>query len=658
MLDVKNGAMNCNMMNYRCVTTVDEIRRYIGTHRVVAFDVETAPDDKYRNEDKAALDPAKAHIVGCSFSVRPGTGIYVPVDHLSGKNIDKAEFFAFLREFLSNKDIIKIAHKLSFESMMIYATLGIVIQGPVYDTICAAQMTLKNEYEFRELGDSGLKKLAGELFEEKLPTFTETAGGRHFDELDANDYETVRYGAADADFALRLYYKFNAWFDTYLPKHRAIVEKIESPAAVYIGIMEANGLPVNRQLIDAKNKEAEEARKRLRCEIERITGSVKIGNTCSTQGFKDFLFEKQGLPVNKWTDGGKPALNDEVLICLAEWCETNKPELSKLFSLVQEYRKWGKIQSTYIKGYEKHINSATGRIHPEMFSLSTETGRMSCRNPNAQNMPRKGNDPAGIRCFIQAPEGYRILSQDLSQIELRIGASLCRDSRMMQVYRNNEDIHAATTSVIFGISYKEAADKHSPYYKERRTIAKNVNFGIFYGISPGGLQRILKYKAGIDKTKEECTEIIGNLKRGYPKLSEWQYNTKAEAAKLRYTETWLGRRRYLPDITLPATTEDNRRKRSRAERCALNTPIQGTAADIIKLAMARILAGLPERMWLKPILQVHDELVFLVPEDKLGEAKDFIKQCMEEQPFPEFDLPLVAEASAGPNYGEMEELED
>ncbi|WP_303148750.1 bifunctional 3'-5' exonuclease/DNA polymerase [uncultured Cloacibacillus sp.] len=636
---------------YNCANSIATIKEYIGGSRIVAFDFETAPDDKYRNEDKAALDPAKAHIVGCSFSVRPGTGIYVPVAHRSGKNINSEEFFAFLREFFLDKDITKVAHNIAFESAMAYAKLGAVIQEPVYDTICAAQLTNKGTYEFRGLGDSGLKKLAGELFDAKLPTFTETTGGKHFDELDANDDKTVRYGAADSDFALRLYHEFNGWFDTYLPKHRYIAEKIESPTAVYIGLMKANGLPINRELMDKKNKEAEHEMKRLRCEIGHITGNVNIGANCSTQAFKDYLFKTLELPVLKQTDSKAAALDDEALTLLAEWCETNKPELSKLFSLVQEYRKWGKIQSTYIKGYEKHINSATGRIHPDMLALSTETGRMCCRNPNAQNMPRKGNDPLGIRSFIQAPEGHLILSLDFSQIELRVGAFYCRDEKMMQVYRDNVDIHAATTSVIFGVSYEEAADKHSPNYKERRTIAKNVNFGTFYGLFPKGLRKTLKFKAGIDKTEEECAGIIDNLKRGYPKLSEWQYSTKAEATKNQYTETWLGRRRYLPKIS-----SNNWAEKSFAERCALNTPIQGTAADIIKLAMARILAGLPERMWLKPVLQIHDELVFILPEEKLGEARDFIKKCMEEMPFPEFDLPLVAEASVGTNFGAMEEI--
>ena len=639
------------MGKYKCANSVEEIKTYIGNSRVVAFDFETAPNVAYRDEDKAALDPAKAHIVGCSFSVREGTGIYVPIKHLMGKNVDEEEFFAFLRDFLANREITKVAHNIAFESGMAYAKLGIVIQEPVYDTICAAQTTLKNDYEFRSLGDSGLKKLACDICEEKLPTFEETTAGKYFDELNANDSATVRYGAADSDFALRLYHEFNRWFGAYLPKHRYIVERVESPAAIYIGVMRANGLPVNKKLMENKKTEAKSEMKRIGEEIRFITGDVPIGSNCSTNAFKDYLYKELRLPALKQTDSGAAALDDETLTLLQEWCDVNRPELSKLFSLVQEYRKWSKIETTYIDGYLKHINTATGRIHPDILALSTETGRMCCRNPNAQNMPRKGGDPIGVRDFIQAPDGYLILSLDFSQIELRVGAFYCRDGKMMDIYRSNGDIHAATTSVIFGVSYEEAMDKHVPNYKERRTIAKNVNFGTFYGLFPKGLQKTLKFKAGIDKSTEECAEIIDNLKKGYKRLSLWQEETKEEAARRGYTETWLGRRRYIPDIW-----SDDWSKKSFAERCALNTPIQGSAADILKLAMARILSGLPERGWLKPVLQIHDELVFVIPADKLKEAVDFIRKCMEEKPFPEFDLPLIAEAAYGKSFGTMNEI--
>lgn len=639
------------MDNYRCVTSVQEIQDYIGNSKIIAFDYETAPDEPYRMEEKAALDPHKSHIVGCSFSVKEHTGIYIPVAHKIGENIDNMSFYCFLKSFLTNKNIIKIAHNIAFESA-VSCHQHIVIQPPVYDTICAAQMTLKSNYEFRKLADSGLKRLSAEICHEPLPTFSDVTNGRHFDELDAQDFETVRYGCADSDFALRLYHIFNNWFDRFLPKHRYIVEQIESPTAVYLGIMKHNGVPVDADLMKSRQQEAEQQMQRIRNEITMLIGDVEIGANCGTKAFKDYLYQTLKLPVMKVTASNKEAADDASMIMLKEWCDANRPELSSLFTFVQEYRKWGKIKSTYIDGYLKYISSATGRIHPDFFALSTETGRMNCRNPNIQNCPRKSNDPIGVRNFIKAAEDHLILSLDFSQIELRVGAFYCRDRTMMGTYKNGGDIHAATTSVIFGCTYEDAQDKHRKEYKEQRTIAKNVNFGTFYGLFPKGLQSTLKFKAGVEKSVDECSEIISNLKAGYPALTAWQEETKQDAARKMYIETWLGRRRYLPNIR-----SDNWGLKSFAERCALNTPIQGTAADILKLAIVRILEGLPSRPWLKPILQIHDELTFIIPKERLNEAVDFIRKCMEQQPFPEFDLPLVAEASVGESFGNFEELE-
>ena len=638
--------------DYRCVTDMDSVREYLRGHQIVSFDYETAPDDSFREEEKAALDPARAHICTMSLSVAEHSAIMIPVAHRRGPNMDETVFKKFLRDFLTDTRITKICHNYVFESSFSYKE-GIVIMPPVYDTMCAAQMTLKAHGVFRTLSDSGLKTLATTLCKEPLPSFTAVTEGRHFDELDSTDPETIRYSCADADFALRLYHLINRWFDRYLPKHRWIVENIESPTAVYLGIMKYNGVPVDIPYMMQRKTEADHEMDRIRGEIAGMIGDVKIGSNCSTNEFKKYLFQDIGLPVFRTTEKSRAAADDSVMIQLKEWCDVNRPELSHLFELVQEYRKWNKISSTYITGYLKYVNPVTGCIHPNFFALSTDTGRFSCNSPNLQNCPRKSNDPIGVRDFIRAPKGCVIVSCDYSQIELRVGSYYCRDTVMMDTYRKNGDIHGATTSVIFSIPYEQALDKHDPDYKERRTIAKNCNFGVFYGLFPRGLQRTLKFKAGLEKSVEDCEQIIQDLKAGYPGLTVWQEKVKAEAHWKKYTETAFGRRRYLVGID-----SDDWGKRSFAERCAMNTPIQGTAADIIKLAMARILTGLPERPWLRPILQIHDELTFLVPEERLHDAVTYIKACMEPQPFPEFDLPLVAEASAGRTFGTMEEMEE
>lgn len=638
--------------NYRCVTDPAVLREYLGDHKLVAFDFETAPDPDFRGEDRSALDPAKAHICTMSLSVAPGTGIMIPVRHLVGENMPEAAFYAFLREFLSDPGVTKVAHNLSFEASFSYAR-GIVPLPPLYDTIAAAQMTLKSPTAFRNLGDSGLKTLALNICHEPLPSFTAVTEGRHFDEMDPADPETIRYSCADSDFALRLYFRFNEWFDRYLPRHRWIVENIESPTAVYLGIMKFNGVPIDPVLMRVRKEEADRELDRIRSEIAGIIGPVNIGCNAGTNEFKTYLFHDLGLPVLKTTESNREAADDATLILLKEWCDENRPELSHLFELVQAYRRWHKISSTYIDGYWKYVNPVTGRIHPDFYALGTDTGRFSCSHPNLQNMPRKTADPIGVRNFIKAPEGCEIISCDYSQIELRIGANFCQDRKMLDTYLHGGDIHAMTTAAIFGIPYEQALNKHDPNYKERRVIAKNCNFGVFYGLFPRGLQKTLHFKAGLDRSVDDCEKMIAALKNGYAGLSTWQEQVKADAHWKKYSETAFGRRRYLPDID-----SDDWGKRSFAERCALNSPIQGTAADIIKLAMGRILQGLPNRPWLKPVLQIHDELTFIIPEDRRKEAAAFIKECMEPRPYPDFQLPLVAEASAGTAFGNMEELED
>lgn len=639
-------------MNYQCITTLQALKDYLGDSSLVAFDFETAPLESYRDVPMAALDPALSQIVGVSFAVSEGTGVYVPLAHKSGTNANSGAVFAFLRELMSDPSITKIAHNLGFEAMFLYHQ-GILIQPHCYDTIAAAQLTLKSNTEFRSLADSGLKTLVPQLYGVEMPKFEEVTAGRHFDELDAQDAETVRYACADSDYTLRLYHTFNDWFDRYLPKHRLITEQIESPTAVYCGMMKHNGLPVDRVLMVEKQAQAENELARLRQEIAFFIGDVDIGANASTSAFKQYLYNDLKLPVLKTTAKYQEAADDEAMILLTEFCREQRPELAPLFELVQEYRKWGKLKSTYIDGYLQHVSPVTGRIHPDLFPLGTETGRFAARKPNLQNMPRPDGDVSGIRNFIKAPEGKKLLSLDFSQIELRVGAFYCRDEKMLETYRSGGDIHAQTTSVIYKIPFFQAVDKNAEHYKERRTIAKNCNFGTFFGLFPKGLQRTLKFKAGLDTPLWECEQIIDNLKSGYPRLTAWQEETKGRAGFRKYTETYLGRRRYLPGI---ASTDWG--KKSFAQRCALNTPIQGTAADILKLALVRLLAGLPERPWLLPLLQIHDELVFEVPEGKVPEAVAFIKACMEAKPFPDFDLPIIAEASVGDRFGNMVEISD
>lgn len=638
------------MKEYKIAITIEDIEQYIRSSDVVSIDIETSPKDEYREEELAALDAHKATITGISLSVKKDTGIYIPLRHKVGKNANIDEIMQYMKTLLQSKDKTIVIHNAVFESMFFYAQ-GIVITSKVYDTIVASQLTLKNSDEFRELSDSGLKTLVPHLYKQEMPTFMETVGEGYFDKLDSEAEKTIRYACADADYALQLRETFNTWFDNNMPKHRWIVENMESGVAVYTGMMKYNGLDVNVELMKQKQQEAHEKIEELRRKIQYVIGDVDIGGNAMTQNFKDYLFKTLGLPVVKTTQKFTTAADDEAMQLLIAYCKENRAELVEMLENVQEYRKWTKIKSTYIDGYLKFVSSATGRIHPDLLPLATNTGRFASRKPNMQNMPRKGNDPIGIRNFIRASEGKTFLDYDFSQIELRVGAFYCKDEKMIETYKQGGDIHAQTTSVIYNIPLGEAEDKNVDEYKERRTIAKNCNFGVFFGLFAKGLQRTLKFKAGVEKSVGECTKIIDNLKNGYPKLKEWQANTIADARKKRYTETFFGRRRILSGINNAEFGV-----RSFNERCALNTPIQGTAADILKLSMCRLLKDLADKPYIKPLLQVHDELLFEVDIDKIEEAKQAIINAMEQKPFDEFDVPIVAEGAIGQTFGGMQEL--
>ena len=636
-------------MNYRCITQLDELASYMEGAGIVAFDFETSPMEQYRAEERAALDAHKSQIAGISLSMSEGTAVYVPLTHQTGKNADAPQdILQYLRHALfESPRIVKVAHNLAFEAMFLYAQ-GIVVQAPCYDTIAAAQLTLKNKEEFRGLSDSGLKLLATSLFQADMPDFQTVTKGRHFDEMDPGSEEAIRYACADADYTLRLYHRLNTWFDRFLPSHRNLVEQVESPTAVYCGIMKYNGVPMDRELMLIKQREAEEKITALRTDLDGMTGGVDLGANAATDAFKKYLYQDLGLPVLKTTEKFQEAADDQALILLHDWCKENRPRLLPMFGLIQEYRKWSKLKSTYIDGYLACINSATGRIHPDLMPLATQTGRFACRKPNLQNQVSSGIDPIGVRNFIVAPEGWVLLEADYSQVELRIAAYLSGDRTMLDAYRNGADIHAITTSAIFGISLEEASDKRHVDYKHRRTVAKGAMFGILYGIYAKGLMRNLKATANICLSEDECAHYIKGIKARYPGLAAWQDTVIARAKTCMYAQTALGRRRYLPGIR-----SQNYGKRGMSERMAINTPVQGLAADCLKLSMARLVVALADQPYIRPLMTVHDSLVFEARADKAEEAGQIIRECMEALPPLEGFAPLVADLAAGERYGEL-----
>ena len=638
-------------MNYRTITDTGEIDTALSGDEPVAFDIETAPDDGYRDEDRAALDAHKAHIVGISFSIHEGDAFYVPIAHRAGRNVeDVPALMKLLTErVLMNTQRVKICHNLAFEAMFFYA-LGIVIQEPCYDTIAAAQLSTSSPMRYRTLHESGLKLLATQLFMADMPSFTSVTNGRHFDEMDPAEWETTRYACADSDYTLRLYYRFNDWFRKYLPRHQWVVEHLESPTAVYVGMMKYNGILMDRPLMESKQSLCDENIAALREKIDAITGGVDIGANAGTKALRDWLYDTQQLPVLNRTEKGVPATDDEAMILLKEWCAVNRQELTLLFDALLEYRKWSKLRTTYLYGYTRAINSATGRVHPDLMPLKAATGRFACANPNLQNQVAASEDPIGVRNFMIAPEGWSLLEVDYSQAEIRLVAYLSQDQVLLDAYRHGEDVHAITTSAVFSIPLEKAKDKSLPEYKHRRTVAKGTMFGIMYGIAGKGLSRNLHTNAGVVVTPNQCNQYIAGILDKYKGLAKWQKTTKRSASDAMFVETALGRRRYLPDIR-----SRDHGKRATSERMAINTPVQGLGADCLKFSMANLVKALADKDYIRPVLTVHDSLVFEVRDERLDEATALVQDCMQAPPpLPGF-MPLVAEAAHGKRYGQLKE---
>lgn len=640
-------------MSYKLALNIQEIHEYIGNYKLLALDIETSPFEKYRNDDKASLDAHKSSITGISFSVEKGTGIYVPFNHKVGRNADFVGTFEWIKNnILLNENMTVVIHNAAFETMFFYA-LGFIPKCKVYDTLSAAQMTLKTHTEFRKLNDCGLKKLVPELLKVELPTFESVTDGRFFDELDSEDFETIRYACADSDYALRLHHLFNNWFDKNLPKHRYIVENIESPTAVYVGLMKYNGILINTKLIEKKREELLQMKAQLKEDISLMTGGVDIGKNASTKAFKKYLYEHLKLPILKRTNLGDGSIDDEAILLLEEYCKEKHPIIYSIFNMIREYRNLDKIISTYMEGILKYCDVKTHKVHCDFWQLGAESGRFSCHNPNFQNLKSGLVSDFNVRDFVIAPKNCSIIEADYSQVELKIAAYLSQDTLMLNAYKNKEDIHAVTTSAVFKIPVEEAKNRANPQYKKRRTVAKSTIFGVLYGIYKNGLKRNLKVSAGIDLSPEECETFISGLKNKFSGLASWQKNTVRQAKEDMYIETKFGRRRYLPNIN-----SVNFKNRSSAERVALNHGVQGLAAECLKLSMARLIKQLQNYPYLLPILTVHDSLVFICPDEKARAAAKLIRECMEEKPFPDFDVELNTEVSVGKSYGKLKEMEE
>lgn len=646
--------------NFMMTTDLQVVAGYLADAAVVAFDFETAPRRDWQGDGAAALDPHRGEIVGVSLAVPPTAGdnnhvsaLYIPIGHHDpaglGLNAEAGALLTLLRgRVFENPGITKIAHNLAFEAKFLLAQ-GIALVAPVYDTMLAALLIYKEEGRFRRLADVGLKTLARDWFGLALPGFVEVVGVGSFADLDPRDPATTAYAGHDAALALRLYQLERDWFAAHLPAHEALAADLESPVALFTARMESRGVLIDEPGLSAAARAATvqlEQRLTMLATIGRRP--VRVGKNAATNDLKAYLFADLGLPVLKQTDTGKPSVDAEAILGLRDYCREQAPEQLPYLEAISAYRGVAKLLKTYLQGLANQINPATGAVHTQFFQLGAETGRFTSAHPNCQNLPAAALYGINVRDFLIARPGTTLVAVDYSQIELRIGAWFTRDPNLLAVYRDGGDIHAVTTAAIYGITLAVASDSSDPDYKARRSVAKNINFGIFYGLYPQGLRDIVRLKAGLNLSLEACEAMIFNLKRAYPELGPWQEAVKTAARYCETVDTALGRRRCLPGINAPEPG-----LQSHFERAALNHPIQGTAADILKLAMVRLEAGLTARPYIAPLLTVHDEIVFEVDSGRLAEAIAWITAVMVAPPWPAFDVPLAVAVTVGPRYGTM-----
>ncbi len=522
-----------------------------------------------------------------------------------------------LKPLLEDPAQMKVGQNLKFDASIL-ARYDIEMQGIQYDTMLES-------YVFNSVvGRHDMDSLALRYLEHKNISFEEIAGkGKKqltFNQIDLE--QAGQYAAEDADITLRLHNllieKVNAD-----EKLKSVFEDIEMPLVPVLSRIERTGV-----LIDSMQLSAQSAEIAVRLdELEKKAFEIaeQEFNLSSPKQLQAILFEKMGLPVLKKTPSGAPSTNEEVLQELA----LDYP----LPKLILEYRSLAKLKSTYTDKLPKMVNPATGRVHTSYHQAVTATGRLSSSDPNLQNIPVRNEEGRRIRKAFIAPTGYKVLAVDYSQIELRIMAHLSGDKALLDAFRHGKDIHAATAAEILGLPIESVTS-------EQRRRAKAINFGLIYGMSAFGLAKQL------DMGRNEAQDYMNVYFERYPGVLEYMESTRTTASEQGYVETLFGRRLYLPDIK-----SRNGIRRKAAERAAINAPMQGTAADIIKRAMILVDQWVEKQETgrVRLLMQVHDELVFEVQESELESVTAEIRNLMESAA--ELDVPLIADAGgAGVNW--------
>ncbi len=588
-------------VDYRSVRTPDALEELVQTlalQKRFAVDTETT-----------STEPMWASLVGCSFAWEAGHARYVPVPeaHAVSKILQR------LAPPLEDVHVQKVGQNLKYD-WIVLARHGLRFKGPVFDTMVAHYLLAPEQ-------PHTLDFIARQYLNYRPVPISDLigAGKEQLSMRDIDVEQVSRYACEDADISLRLADVLREELER--EKLLAIAEEMEFPLVYVLADMEYTGVKLDLDVLHEISRKLEAELKELEAHIFELAGETF--NLASPRQLGTILFEKLGLPVLKKTPKGQPSTNEQVLLELA----TRHP----LPGLVLDWRYLSKLKNTYVDALPRLVHPETGRVHTSFNQTVTATGRLSSSNPNLQNIPVRGERGREIRRAFVPEEGFLMMVADYAQIEMRILAALSGDPTLREAFEKGEDIHAVTAARVFGVPVEQVTS-------EMRNRVKQVNYGIPYGISAYGLAQRLRIPV------EEARKLIEEYHRSFPLISQLIHDLIERARAKGYAETLLGRRRYIPEINAP-----NRTVRSAAERIAVNMPIQGTQADMIKLAMVRIYERLQsQQRTSRMILQVHDELVLEVLPEEQDVVADIVKYEMEHAL--DLGVPIEVKIGVGANW--------
>ncbi|MDW6091308.1 DNA polymerase I [Vibrio rhizosphaerae] len=611
VVTMDTSAVNIDRSQYQTILNEADFMAWLEKLKdadLFAFDTETD-----------GLDYMTANLVGVSFAITEGEAAYVPVAHDymdAPQQLERDWVLAQLKPLLEDENCHKVGQNLKFD-MSILARYDIELRGIAHDTMLAS-------YVYDSVGGRhDMDSLALRFLQHSCISFEQIAGkGKNqltFNQIDLE--QAGVYAAEDADVTLRLHHRLmeNLEQNETLLK---IYQDIEVPLVPVLSRMERTGVHIDDMRLNVQSQEIAQRLEELESKAFEIAG--ESFNLSSPKQLQQIFFEKMGLPVVKKTPSGTPSTNEEVLQELA----LDYP----LPKVILEYRGLAKLKSTYTDKLPKMINPATGRVHTSYHQAVTATGRLSSTDPNLQNIPVRNEEGRRIRQAFVTESGWKIVAIDYSQIELRIMAHLSGDQSLLDAFQQGKDIHAATAAEILGISIDQVSS-------EQRRRAKAVNFGLIYGMSAFGLAKQL----GIPR--HEAQSYMDKYFERYPGVMQYMEDTRAQASEQGYVETLFGRRLHLPEIR-----SRNGMRRKAAERAAINAPMQGTAADIIKKAMLLVDGWIEQEGQgrVRLLMQVHDELVFEIQESSLTEIESKIQKLMESAA--DLRVPLIAEVGRGDSW--------